>query len=272
VKRLSFQGDPHGRAGAATQGRRSLHARNKKTMPRLTPLQRGLLGAATTLLLPLLEFAVPNAQAARPFATEDAGVLPTKSCEVEVVASGRRVRGAPSAQQEVVQAACGWGASSQLGLALGRVRVQGESERATLVFGKTGVIDGGEDRVSVSLAYSAEMARWSTGGDQRLAVGAVALVASLPLGAGGLIHANLGHQRQQELRRRSSTWALAWEYPLSKSFDIGVERYGDDRTPAWWGVGLRWTLSTSFSLNAAAAKESASAGAREVSAGLRFAF
>jgi hypothetical protein len=215
----------------------------------------------------------PLAQAARPFVTDDAGVLEAKSCELELVALRLRFAGAPSLRQDAVQAACGWGLSSQLGVALLRSRFLGESDRVTVLYGKTSVVDGGENKPSLVWTYNAEWARLSAGGSKRVSASALSLVASVPMGKTGVIHANLGHKRLQEPRRGTTTWAVAWEVPVSTAFDVGIERFGDDRVnDSWWGLGLRWTISPRFSLNASAAKESVSNGASVGSVGLRFAF
>ncbi len=224
----------------------------------------------------------PLAHAARPFLTDDAGVLEAKSCELEPVLMQARTdyrfapfQGSFRSRGQLIQGACGVGYSTQLGLGFSRTQSEGSSSRETQLSGKTSLIDGGEERPSLTLGYSALFAPRDGGGSQRYDSANLGLIATVPLGKLGFVHGNAVYvMTQSPPGQKSTTWALAWEVPVVEGFDVGVERYSNDRSDdPWWGLGVRWTASKAVSVNASIHKASSQAvKARLTTLGLRFAF
>lgn len=240
---------------------------NSETLARrAAPLLAALSTAAAALLLPA------TAQAGRPFTTEDAGLLGAGECEWESVAARTRVQGEPTERALSTQLGCGFGFKTQAALAFGRSSVESERTRAWALGLKTGLLDGGDDGTSLTLAYGADVARGPEQASYHSGSTFVTLVASRPLGGDWTGHANLGWTQDRSSRRDSATWALAAEWALNGQFDIGAEAYGDDRDKPWLGTGVRWTLSKAWSLNASYAVNAESPRAKLASVGFKLAF
>lgn len=221
----------------------------------------------TALILTTLgALAATPTWAARPFATEDASVMDAGECELEPSAVRTRARGGVKQSRWWVQAACAVGERTQLGLGGGAERGEGLRRHAVALFGKTALHHHSDQGPNFSLAYGAETGR-ERGDRWRYQGAGVALVASQRLGV-STWSANLGWSRDAIARRSSTTWALAWERPVIASLDAGVEVYGDDRESAWVGIGLRWGVSDSLSLDASFARQTNSARTRVLNTGL----
>ena len=222
-------------------------------------------------LLPTLVAATFGAaQAARPFVTDDAGALDSGRCELEAVVGTDHARSGPTVRSGVLQGACGVVAGTQLGLAGAHTRAAGERENSFALSGKTLLPLGSGP--ALALSYGADFQRTADGGSPRLATLTLALLASMPAGDFGTWHANLGWQQERQPRQSSTTWGLLLERSLGATLEGGIEAFGDDRSAAWLGLGLRWTLRPGLSLNAAAAQQLDSQRARSVSAGVKFDF
>lgn len=220
----------------------------------------------------LLGMGANPAQAGRPFATEDAGVLAQKECEWESFAARSKTRGEASADAWSTQVGCGVGFKTQLALAFARSKFESESANAWALGGKTGLIDGGEDGTSLTLAYGAVSTKGPGDGSYRLNTTAVNLVLTRPLPADWTVHANLGWSRDRLGKLDSTTWAVAAEWAASEQWTVGAETYGDDRNKPWLGAGARWTLSKAWSLNASYAVNRETPRTSAASVGFKFAF
>ncbi len=225
------------------------------------------------LLLAATALSAPCVHAARPFATEDAGTLAKGSCELEAVAEQSRARAEAKVRTSTAQGACGVGASTQVGFGFSQTRAADGRSRSLTVSGKTLLIDGGDKNPSLTVAYGGDFARKALGEGAELNSTAAMLVVTVPAGDWGTLHANLGAQQQRRPDKvNSGIWALALEKPVSSTVDVGIETYGDARSPAWVGLGLRWTPSAGVSLNASAAQQSGQDRAKAFSLGVKFDF
>lgn len=218
-------------------------------------------------LLSLSALAAPPAWAARPFTTDDAGVLERGACELEGYGASARQRGAPKLTRWWLQSSCGVGARTQLALGAGVDRGGGARSTGVGLFGKTALTAPSDAGVNVSLAYGASTAR-ATGDRWRYQGGGAALIGTLRSGV-STWSANLGWNRDAVARQSSTTWALAWERPVATGLDAGVEVFGDDRESPWVGVGLRWAVADGWSLDTSLAQQTNSARTRLLTAGFK---
>jgi len=208
---------------------------------RTTAMIRDVVNAASCLLV-----AAPSALAGRPLQTEDAGVLEPRSCEVEGATLRTRAAGV-TARDSTLALACGFGLSSQAGIAISRSQASGERARAAELFGKTRLRQGqGDETPALTLAWALGMSRTDGAAEGwQQANRELNLVYSAPAGPGS-VHLNLGHARDQASRLRSTTWGAAYEH---EGVDAGgvkwqpmAELFGDDREGAWWNLALRATV------------------------------
>lgn len=203
--------------------------------------------AAALLTTALLAAALP-AQAGRPLQTDDAGVLGPGECELEL-ASARAREPELRAREFAVQAGCHAGALGQLALGLSRARAEagGESARASGVElnGKLPIVAPRDEAGAAwSLGWSLQWAR-AAGERRRHAASGVTLVTTAPLGPDWSLHANLGHERDEIGRQRSTVWGFALEHAgLGPGAALApmAELFGDDRGAPWWNLGLRLAL------------------------------
>lgn len=202
-----------------------------KTKPRTPVLLTALACAALSL----------SAQAGRPLQTEDAGVLERGDCELEGATQRVSVDRA-RATEHALQFGCGIGFRSQVALNASTAKDGGERSRGLALVGKTGLWTGaGDTPAGLTLAWAL---RWGKddGQPHRHAGTGFNLVYSRPLPAYLTLHANLGHARDEQSRQRSTTWGLALEHAGFGPVAPMAEFFGDDREPAWWNLGLRWTV------------------------------
>ena len=234
----------------------------------------GRLSASTmaAVCVSALVVAASPAQAGRPFATEDAGVLAQKECEWESVAARARTRGEPRETGWSTQVGCGVGFKTQVALGFARTTFESEHTNALALGAKTGLVDGGEDGTSITVAYGLVSAKNPGEGSYRLNTSAVNLVLTRPLPADWTVHANLGWSRDRPNKLDSTTWAIAAEWAATEQWAVGAETYGDDRNKPWFGVGVRWTLSKDWSLNASYAVNRETPRTSAASVGFKLAF
>lgn len=218
----------------------------------------------------LLLSVVPPVSAGRPFATEDAGVLEVRACELESFVSRQTARGAAHETGASFQGACGVGLNTQLGLGLARSKAAGESSSAVQLAGKSFVQEQTDDQAGFTLAYQFAASKTPGGRFQRESSN-LGAVASVPWRS-ALLHANLGWSRSFPSRQDSTTWAVAFEQPGTGGVDVGVEAFGDDRSAAWLGLGLRWAPVENVFVDASFATQADSARARVVTLGMKFGF
>lgn len=212
--------------------------------------------------------------AARPLSTDDAGVIAPRVCELE---GGRAVEHAAgsSAGASGLALACGLGVDTQLGLAFDRARAEGETARGLSLLGKTQLWSGGEGGPALALGYAAGWAR-ASGSGWRHESTAVRLIGTQPAGP-VVLHANLGHARDEAAALRATTWGLAAESVELAGAGLGwvpvAEVFGDDRGDRWAAVGLRLTvIADRLFLDAAWARQLVADKARAWSLGFKFAF
>ena len=215
------------------------------------------------------------AQAGRPLATEDAGVLEAGDCELELYGAHQRLRPAGRERGVSLQGSCGAGHGVQAALALQTTRERGtdqagRSDGGLLGF-KARLLGNADADASLTLVGAAA---WSRDGHRafRRDSLAIGLAGSAALADGLTGHANLGHLGSQADHQRSTLWALAVEWAAAGSVDLGAELYGDDHRRPWAGLGLRWVATPTLTLGTSYALQTASGRARLFTLGLTAGF
>lgn len=211
------------------------------------------------------------AHAARPLATEDAGVLARGECEWESVGARLQAEPGVTAHAWNTQVACGAGGQTQLALGYAHTRDAESHDQALAFSGKTGLRDGGNEGTSVAITYGVNLLRTSVS-HFRLDAAALNLALSKPLPGALVVHANVGWLHTVDDHRSVTTWNLAIEHPLVDGVDIGGEVYGDDHASPMVALGLRWALTRRIDLNASLARQSGDAHARLLTVGAKWAF
>jgi hypothetical protein len=224
--------------------------------------------ATTGLAMALI---APAVHAARPLATEDAGVLARGECEWESVGTRLQTEPGATAHAWSTQLACGAGGQTQLALGYAHTKSIASHDQALIFSGKSGLVDGGNEATSVAIAYGVNLLRTATT-TFRLDATSLNLAVSRPLGGALTAHANLGWLHTVNAPRNTATWNLALEHSLAGGVDIGGEVYGDSRTSPMLGVGLRWTITSRLNLNASFATQSGDDHARLFTVGTKWAF
>jgi hypothetical protein len=202
-----------------------------------------------------LLLAAGRADAARPLATDDAGVLEAKGCEAEFYGSRLRLPGLAREITGSAQLTCGLGASTQAALAYGRSSSDDPDNAgrkdSLLLAAKTQVFSG--EQTSFALSAGGVMGR-AVGTPFHFDSLFFNAVASTDLATGWRGHANLGWVNSHADHSQSTTWNLATEYTLREGLDAVAETYGDDRSRPWFGAGVRWqaapgwVVGTSFAV------------------------
>jgi hypothetical protein len=177
------------------------------------------------------------AQAARPLATDDTGVLDRGDCELEAVLSRDKAAGV-KVDGTSLQLGCGVGAGVQLALGVDRAKEAGFRLRGTSLSGKLSLLPG--DAASWSASASV---LWIDGPGQGTehAATAVNLLHTRSLSDQFSLHANLGHLHDALARRGSTTWGVALEHAGWGPVALMGEFIGDDLSAPAWNLGLRWT-------------------------------
>ena len=211
------------------------------------------------------------AHAGRPLATEDADVLDRSQCEAEGFYARLSARGTPDSRGWTLQGACGIGASTQVALAYSRARSGGITGEGLLLGGKTGILTRSGDNLGLTLAWGLTGAKVG-GGSFEHELTYLNLVATREIAPSWTGHANLGWTRSESADANSTTWNLALEKALGNGIDLMGEVYGDDRSDAWLGLGLRWAASDKLSLNASYAAQNDSPRVRLWTIGFKYSF
>jgi hypothetical protein len=217
------------------------------------------------------------AHAGRPLQSEDAGVLEPGAWELEAASSRLSADGA-GVTDNTLQLARGIGMRSQIALAWGRAHSGGASEQSLTLGGKTRLWqrDGGAQQPTLALAWALGSAR-EPGHAWRHAATELNLVWTHPVGDETLLHANLGHARDEIGRARSTTWSAAWEHTGHAVGGLTLapmaELFGDDHGKPWWNVGLRLTLVPDVAyVDASHGRQTGAERARLTTLGAKFAF
>lgn len=223
------------------------------------------------LLLLLAALAGSAAHAGRPLATEDADVLGRGSCEWESFAARVRTDGEPSSHGWATQAGCGIGIGTQVALGVSRERSDGATAEGLLLGGKTRLVgrDGGATGWTLAWGLAGVKDEGRSFDHETTFLN---LVATRELTDGLTGHANLGWLRSESADTDSTTWNLALEWALGAGLDLMGEVYGDDRSEAWLGLGVRWSVNERFSLNGSWARQGGTPSARLWTLGFKLAF
>ena len=213
------------------------------------------------------------AQAGRPLATEDAGVLAAGECEFEAFAGRTRERDAPRLGESSLQFGCGIAMRSQVALGWAREGAAGERSRSLALAGKTRLRAGGEAATSFSLAWGAGRA----GGPatpMRLESTYLTGVATTPLEGSLALHANLGWSHSRSAGASTTGWGLALEHSGTSGIEVMGEVFGDDRERRpWVQLGVRASvLPERLWLDASAGVQATPARPKTLTVGMKFAF
>jgi hypothetical protein len=215
------------------------------------------------------------AWAARPLATDDAGVIASGGCEFEASRVVAR-HGTDRTGETAAALACGMAFGAQLGLGYGRAR--GPEGRADgLALSAKAELWTGAGATAPALALAGALGWGRTAGqDWQRESSEVRLIGTLPV-VHAFVHVNLGHARSHTGGPKATTWGLALEHQPATLAGLGwaplAEVYGDDRGDRWVNVGVRTTvLPDRLFVDLAYARQQAPEKARVWNAGLRFAF
>lgn len=218
-----------------------------------------------TLLIPVaLLLACGPALAGRPLQAEDAGVIDPHACEIEGAHSHWRQQEAAQ-RQSYLQLGCGVTEGSEVALQVLR-------PRELALGGKTQLAQAGDAQLTLawSLAHRHVETAWRHSGTSLL------LVASTPWGRDWVVHANVGHVRDELQHRRSTTWALAAEHNgLGEAgrWQPMAEVFGDDRGQRWVNAALRLALVPGRAfVDASLGRQMGGSRARLATAGFKLAF
>lgn len=213
----------------------------------------------------------PSSWAGRPFTTEDADVIASGACELETFGSHTRARPDPAERGTWVEAGCGIGIGTQLGLGTGRFTSGGEWSTTAALLGKTALRPLSDDSAGVTLAYALDGIGRSTR-NLRHDGTAAALVVSVPHGR-MRVHANLGVHRSRLEGMTRGTYALAVERLGDAGVDVGVELFGQQRESSWLGAGARYAIRRDrLFVDVSFAVQGGTGNARQLTLGLKAAF
>jgi hypothetical protein len=106
----------------------------------------------------------------------------------------------------------------------------------------------GSDGDGTALALAWQIAQTRTpGGTWQHEGSELRLIGTRPVDPSYTLHANVGHAHNVENRTQGTTWGVALEHaPMQALPGLApmAEISGDDRDPAWWNLGLRYTAAT----------------------------
>ncbi len=214
---------------------------------------------------------VALAQGAAPLATDDAGVLEARACEVETYGQRLRHTGIDPLHAVSASFTCGIGTRSQIGVGSARTSSAGAHADAVGVSGKTGLFASDAPApLALALAWRLSASRVDGNGFRHEGT-ALTLVASRPLGSDITAHANLGWAHSQAAHANSTTWNVAAEAALGAGIEALAEVYGDDRGRPWRAVGARWSPTSRVSFGVAW-QRSAHPRSRAASLGVKLGF
>jgi hypothetical protein len=188
------------------------------------------LRLAAALTAALTPFA--TAHAGRPLATDDAAVVETGSCQLEVWTAHER-----GARGLWLNPGCGLFAHTEIALGGARIKADGEDRFTLLTWQAKHLLRAHDDtRAGFALALGGERAR-------RVHEGNVFLngIATVPLGSESrLLHLNLGALRAQaaDSTGRRALWGLALDSEVAADTRASIEGFGLSGERARWQAGL----------------------------------
>jgi hypothetical protein len=207
--------------------------------------------AVRTTCLAITALVTLPVSAGRPFATEDAGVLAHRACEIEGFAGWRGA--SPDLERQFsVQGACGLFGHTQVAFNPRQTRIAGDAQATYSFSGKTRLA-GADGKPQWAVAYSVQSdnPRPSFFRQGR----SVVIVHTRPLGR-NLLHANLGWSFDRVADEHLGVYAIAYEMPgLFGPVDLGIEGYGDNKSKPVLGFGARWNVRDNVSLDASAGRQ-----------------
>lgn len=218
---------------------------------------------------------VRPASAARPLATDDAGVLSRGDCEAEGYGSRLNLPGVGRESTASMQLSCGLGSDAQIAAGYGHSTrsddQNGNRHEALATAGKLRVVGGDDAPASFALSAGSVMGRTGSGRFQFDSIYATGVLSG-ELTERITGHVNVGSSHSRATHVNSTTWNLAIELALQKGLDVGAEWYGDDRSPAWLGFGVRYAATETLTFGASVAVQSDSLRQRLVSLGVTLGF
>ena len=215
-----------------------------------------------------LALAACGAEAGRPLQSEDAPVIDAKACEVEGSYTDWRT-GGDDTPQTYLQLACGVGGNTELAL-------QAFKPREVGVAGKTQLFSAPwrDGEAALSLAWSVSQKR--VGAAWRRGTVVLNLAASVPVSRDWVMHAMLGHQRDEIQNHRSTNWAVAAEHNGlgdDNRWQPMAEVFGDDHGKPWVNTALRYALVPErVFVDVSLGRRLGSSPAHLMTAGFKFAF
>jgi hypothetical protein len=189
-------------------------------------------------------WAVP-AQAGRPLVTEDAGVVAEGAHELETLVA--HWRSAPLDTTETsAQWAYGLRPGTQLALRTARTHASDSAGYNLELNGKQQLLETGDRQAPSVLTLAWALTASRADGRSIIHSGSnLSLVFSTPV-AGGSLHLNLGHQRDEVISRVSTLWNLAYEHAgwgADRQLQPMVEVFGEDRSSrVFVNAALRWSM------------------------------
>lgn len=198
----------------------------------------GCLRRPPTAILPgLLLLAAGAAEAARPLATDDAGVQAVGQCELDGYAGRARARTIPDSTALALQFGCGAVRSTYLGVAWAGEPGHADRLQTLVLAGKTALREATDEEAGYALAWGT-VGRKIRGTNFRYDGWYALLSRTASMPGGWTIDANLGASHARDSHVLTARWALAAEHVLFASVRCGVEAFADnhDRTP-WLQAG-----------------------------------
>ncbi len=235
--------------------------------------RKSVFGIGTLLVQILASTLAFPAWAGRPLATEDAGVLGQRECEIESYAGRGRDSDEPSVSTRSVQFGCGIGHNTQLAFGIGSERSDGEKSKLVALTGKTFLRELTDEQTGYTLAYTLFAAKEPE--DDRIKHNAteVIAVATVP-SKGWLFHANLGLHYSKPSKDTTTIWGLAAERTGAVGpVDLMTEIFGDDSSAPWVQVAARWSvIPERFYLDTSWGVQTGNTRSRQITIGLKLAF
>lgn len=196
--------------------------------------------------------AAPFARADRPLVSETADVIDDGACQVETWGGRTSQSGSDAVRGLAGIFSCGVGSSTQLAFGAADERGGGITVRTLLAAGKTTLLAPAEGRTGFGIAYSLDNVHVQGGSSKFENLNVVGL-ATREIAAGVLMHLNLGWNRSRSTHLNTTVWSVGFEttHNPTVAFDV----FGDDRGRPSTSAGVGFSLTRTFSINAAIAQQ-----------------
>jgi len=230
---------------------------------------------AVTLLAALVGVSmIPTAvRAARPMATDDAGVLDAQTCELEAFSARWGAPGRPSLQVTGLQSSYGVGWDSQLALAWASVGPTGQASHTLALTGKTRLNDATETETAFALA-------WGLGAHQshehslRHELSYLTAVMTQPLTPDLNLHTNVSWARFRPTQQNSLAWSVGLEHRWQERLDLTADSFANSQDHALWlQLGLRFAaVPDRLYLDSSWGRQTGGSASNTFNVGMRLAF